>query len=100
MHQIKKVILLKRLSVFIKVILIQVFVNMFFTVNAADLATTKDTVRIALFNIWEMSTVKLSDIDIDGVGQDDQLIAAAEIISRVRPEVLVINEIDHDIAAV
>jgi len=99
MHQQKTAILLKISSVLIRVILIQIFVNMFFTVNAADLTTTKDTVRIALFNIWEMSTVKISDIDINGVGQDDQLMAAAEIVKRIRPEVLVINEIDHDIAA-
>jgi len=28
-------------------------------------------VRIALFNIWEMSTEKLTNIDMNGIGQDD-----------------------------
>lgn len=61
---------------------------------------SRDTVRFGLFNIWEMSTTKLTDVDTDGVGRDAQLKAAAEIIRTVRPDVLVLNEIDHDIDAV
>ena len=55
--------------------------------------------RIALFNIWEMSTEKLSEVDDNGTGQNEQLIAAAEIIKEINPDILVINEIDHDIEA-
>jgi Endonuclease/Exonuclease/phosphatase family len=65
----------------------------------AEKITTKDLVRIAQFNIWEMSTTKLTGIDSSGVGQNDQLIAAAEIIRKINPDVLVVNEIDHDIDA-
>jgi len=57
------------------------------------------TVRFALFNIWEMSTTKITDVDKNGVGQNEQLKAAAEIIRKINPDVLVINEIDHDIDA-
>ena len=99
MHQKKKTIFIKLSSIFIKTILIHVFVNLSFTVSAADITTTKDTVRIALFNIWEMSTVKLADADVSGIGQNGQLKAAAEIIRKIRPDVLVLNEIDHDINA-
>ncbi|NQT96783.1 MAG: endonuclease/exonuclease/phosphatase family protein [Candidatus Marinimicrobia bacterium] len=99
MHQRKKTIFLKMSSAFIQAILIQIFVNLSFTVSAADVTTTKDTVRIALFNIWEMSTEKLTNIDMNGIGQDDQLKAAAEIVRRISPDVLVLNEIDHDIDA-
>jgi endonuclease/exonuclease/phosphatase family metal-dependent hydrolase len=60
---------------------------------------SNDLVRIALFNIWEMSTTKLTEVDSSGVGQNDQLKAAAEIIRKINPDVLVINEIDHDIEA-
>ncbi len=65
----------------------------------AEKTTAKDLVRIAQFNIWEMSTKKLTEIDSNGVGQNEQLIAAAEIIRKINPDVLVVNEIDHDIDA-
>ena len=65
----------------------------------SDTTKSKDLVRFALFNIWEMSTEKLTDIDSSGVGQNDQLKAAAEIIQIIHPDVLVLNEIDHDIDA-
>lgn len=58
------------------------------------------SVRIALFNIWEMSTEKIMTTDSNGVGQNEQLVAAVEILKRVAPDVLVINEIDHDLEAV
>ena len=53
-------------------------------------------VRIALFNIRELSTEKLSNVDENGHGMDQQLQAAAQIIQRIKPDILVINEIDHD----
>jgi 3-phytase len=54
------------------------------------------TFRVATFNIKELSTEKLIDIDENGIGQNPQLEAAAEIIRRVRPDVLVLNELDQD----
>jgi len=60
---------------------------------------SNNLVRFALFNIWEMSTEKLTEVNAVGVGQNHQLKAAAEIIRKINPDVLVINEIDHDIDA-
>ncbi|MCP4593886.1 MAG: endonuclease/exonuclease/phosphatase family protein, partial [bacterium] len=56
------------------------------------------TVRFAAFNVWELSTAKLERADADGRGVDPQLRKAAEIVQRVRPDVLLINEIDFDAA--
>lgn len=52
--------------------------------------------RVALFNIRQLSAAKIRDVDDSGAGADPQLRAAADIVQRVRPDVLVINEIDHD----
>ncbi len=62
-------------------------------------AVPDNPVRFAVFNIWEMSTSKITDVDSNGVGQDEQLRAAAEIIQRIKPDVLMLNEIDHHIEA-
>jgi endonuclease/exonuclease/phosphatase family metal-dependent hydrolase len=59
-----------------------------------------DAVRIAVFNVEELSTEKLTQVDDDGVGTHPQARAAARIIQRVRPDILVLNEIDHDYGAV
>ncbi|NQV14710.1 endonuclease/exonuclease/phosphatase family protein [bacterium] len=67
--------------------------------SSSEKTSTADTVRVALFNIWEMSTTKLTHVDSMGIGQEEQLIAAAKIIRNINPDVLVINEIDHDIDA-
>jgi len=56
------------------------------------------TVRLALFNVRELSAEKLSQVDADGVGTNAQLRAAAEIVQRVRPDVLVLQEIDFPYA--
>jgi endonuclease/exonuclease/phosphatase family metal-dependent hydrolase len=53
-------------------------------------------VRIALFNIRELNTSKITQVDQEGIGSDKQTRAAANIIQRVRPDILIINEIDHD----
>jgi endonuclease/exonuclease/phosphatase family metal-dependent hydrolase len=53
-------------------------------------------VRVATFNIWELSAEKLSAIDEAGHGTNPQLRGAAEIVQRVRPDVLFVNEIDFD----
>ncbi len=55
-----------------------------------------ETVRIATFNIWELGANKLNQVDEHGNGTNPQLRKAAEIIQRVRPDVLLINEIDFD----
>ncbi len=49
-----------------------------------------------MFNVRELATEKLQDLDANRVGADPQLRAAAEIIRRIRPDVLVLQEIDHD----
>ena len=53
--------------------------------------------RVAIFNIKELSTEKLKNVDeTTGAGRDIQLLAAAKIIQQINPDVLIINEIDHD----
>lgn len=53
-------------------------------------------VRVAMFNIQELSTEKLLDVDENGIGQDSQALASAAIIKKYNPDILVINEIDYD----
>jgi len=65
-------------------------------VATADPADTTDAVRVAVFNIWELSGEKLKVHNAKGHGRCPQLQGAAEIIQRVRPDVLLINEIDFD----
>ncbi len=84
------------ISKFISTIFVLMFVLLFAYVNNPGMTPSKNPVRFALFNIWEMSTKKLTDIDSNGVGRNKQLKSAAEIIRRIDPDVLVINEIDHD----
>jgi endonuclease/exonuclease/phosphatase family metal-dependent hydrolase len=55
-----------------------------------------ETVRFAQFNVWELSRAKLDEVDEKGRGTSPQLKKAAEIIQRIRPDVLLINEIDFD----
>lgn len=55
-------------------------------------------VRLALFNVRELSAAKIADADGEGVGRHPQLRAAAAIVQRVRPDVLVIQEIDGPVA--
>ena len=54
--------------------------------------------RLGLYNIQELSTEKLTMVDAQGRGTHPQLLAAAAIIARHQPDVLVINEIDHDLS--
>lgn len=53
-------------------------------------------VRVATFNIRELGTAALTELGPDGVGSDPQARAAAAIVKRVRPDILVLNEIDLD----
>jgi len=54
------------------------------------------TIRIAVFNIRVLSTDKIRDVDTNGVGRDPQLRAAGQIIRRIDPDVLILNELWHD----
>lgn len=60
------------------------------TLDAAE-----KTVRIATFNVQELNWTKLQDVDTAGRGTHAQLRAAAAIIQRIRPDVLLLNEIDY-----
>lgn len=51
-------------------------------------------IRIATFNIQELSAERLATTGPDGAGNDPAALAAAAIVQRVRPDVLVVNEID------
>ncbi len=66
------------------------------TLPAINAQEEREGMRVALFNIRELSTEKLLEVDDSGVGTNDQLVAAAKIIQHIAPEVLVLNEIDHD----
>ena len=65
-----------------------------------DQCTPKDkyteSLRIALFNIKELTTQKITDVDETGNGLNSQLRAAAKIIQKINPDILIINEIDQD----
>ncbi|MEM7261636.1 MAG: endonuclease/exonuclease/phosphatase family protein [Planctomycetota bacterium] len=56
---------------------------------------TPPTVRVALFNIKELSVEKLAAVTADGHGSHPQLLAAAAVIRDVRPDILVLQEMDH-----
>ncbi len=60
-------------------------------------ASRPAVVRLATFNIQRLSTKKLDQVDERGRGTNPQLRKAAEIIQRVRPDILLINEIDYDV---
>lgn len=64
------------------------------------LPTSPKTLRIGQFNIWEMAKWKIDETDEVGVGQNPQLLDAAVIIQVVAPDILIINEIDHDYSTV
>ena len=55
-----------------------------------------EKVRVALFNIRELKTTKITQMDDAGTGIEPQARAAASIIQKIRPDILIINEIDHD----
>jgi endonuclease/exonuclease/phosphatase family metal-dependent hydrolase len=60
--------------------------------GSARLAPTQ--VRVATFNIFELGTAKLDERDTAGAPANPQVLAAAEIIRAVRPDILLLNEID------
>ena len=65
-------------------------------VGAEPGAPAPGAVRFASFNIELLSAEKLRSVDAQGRGNHPQLLKAAEIILRIRPDVLLINEIDYD----
>ena len=58
--------------------------------------TPAGCVRIATFNIHELDREKIDQVDDRGRGSNPQLIKAAKIIQIVRPDVLLVNEMDYD----
>ena len=52
------------------------------------------SIRIATFNIQELSHKKLDEVDQNQRGTNQQLLNCAEILRLVRPDVVLINEID------
>ena len=57
-----------------------------------EMPPAEDTrVRVALFNIRELSVEKIDEVDAAGVGVNPQLRAAAEIIARVRPDIVLLD---------
>lgn len=71
-----------------------------FAANAAEQKTETPAagVRVAVFNIFELSCAKLRQEDAEGRPNHPQLLSAAEIVKRVRPQILLVNEIDYDAA--
>lgn len=59
---------------------------------------TPMSARFATFNVRELSSAKLNQLDERGKGANKQLRSAAEVVQRVRPDILLINEIDFDAA--
>jgi hypothetical protein len=63
-----------------------------------DMSAPSDlsTIRFAVFNVLELSRDKLDQVDARGRGTHPQLAGAAEVVQRIRPDVLLVNEIDFD----
>jgi endonuclease/exonuclease/phosphatase family metal-dependent hydrolase len=54
------------------------------------------TLRVATFNVFELSCAKIDAVDASGRdGAHPQLRKAAEILRRVHPDIVLINEIDY-----
>lgn len=51
-------------------------------------------IRVATFNIFELSCAKIDELDAQGKYSNPQLKNAAEVLKRVRPHILLVNEID------
>ncbi len=56
--------------------------------------TAPGRLRLATFNIFELNSAKLAEVDSAGVGVNPQLRAAATIVQRLAPDVLLVQEID------
>ena len=57
------------------------------------------TVRIATFNIFELSCAKIEAVDANGHrGEHPQVREAATILRHVQPDIVLINEIDYSLS--
>lgn len=54
----------------------------------------KGPIRVATYNIWQLSAAKVDSIDAEGRGAHPQLLAAARVIKLAQPDILVLNEVD------
>ncbi|MFN7963913.1 MAG: endonuclease/exonuclease/phosphatase family protein [Thermoanaerobaculia bacterium] len=61
---------------------------------AAPAPAPPTKLRVATFNVMELSLAKLAEVDAAGRGSNPQLLAAAKILKRVRPDILLLQEID------
>lgn len=66
------------------------------TSPGTEIAVLPDSIRIATFNIWELSREKLEAVDSAGAALDSQVVAAATLLKRIRPDIVLVNEIDVD----
>jgi hypothetical protein len=84
----------------IKAVVSICFVGLSFALRMAmgadPAAPAQGSVRFATFNIEVLSAEKLRSVDAAGRGNHVQLCRAAEILQRIRPDVLLVNEIDYD----
>ena len=64
-------------------------------VGAAPVSASDDTLRIAVFNIRELTASKIDAVDENGRGVDPQLSNAGSVVAEVAPDVLVVQEIDY-----
>lgn len=62
----------------------------------AEPSKRADSIRVAQFNIWELSGEKVDFRDDNGQWAHPQLQSAAAIVAEVDPDVLILNEIDYD----
>ncbi|MEI8021914.1 MAG: endonuclease/exonuclease/phosphatase family protein, partial [Schlesneria sp.] len=63
--------------------------------TASDADPRKESsIRFATFNIQELSISKLQEVDSNGHGANPQVKNCAEVLQRVRPDIVLINEID------
>jgi endonuclease/exonuclease/phosphatase family metal-dependent hydrolase len=65
-------------------------------VEAEEVTSLPASVRLATFNIRELSTEALVEVDENGIGTHEGVQAAARVIAEIRPDILVVQEIDHD----
>lgn len=76
-------------------ILKRVFLAVGFLWSLNQVLPGGEAVRLATFNIQELSWEKLNQADAEGRGIHPQVCAAAEVLQRVRPDIVLINEIDY-----
>lgn len=71
-------------------------ISIWITLAAGAQPRLPGSFRVATFNIFELSCAKIDAVDSPGgYGAHPQLRKAAEILRRVQPDVVLINEIDY-----